>query len=390
MTGTEPVKVLMLIDTLRAGGAERAMVGLATSLPRDRYAVTVCATRANDGPLLEPLLAAGVRYETLGRSGRWDLAPFRRLSRLLREERFDVLHAHKFGSNLWGSLVGRLSGTPVIVAHEHSWAYSGDAKRRILDGQVIGRLADVMVAVSTRDRERMTSVEGIPPSKTVFIPNAFVPRAPQDARTDVRAELGIASDATVVGTLAVLRAEKRLDVMLEAFARVTGEAGDAHLVVGGYGPMMEQWQALAERLGVAERVHWLGMREDVEDVLAAVDVAVMSSEREGMPLFAFECMASRTPLVTTDVGGLRDVFPDGQGAVLVPPGDAAALGDAIQTLVSDPARCAALADEAHERMPDFSPERAAQRVSALYEELLERRGVRAPEPAPAVSPPVAR
>ena len=92
-------------------------------------------------------IGPGVRYETLGRKGTLDVAPFRRLSKLLREEQFEVLHAHKFGSNLWGSIVGRLSRTPVIVAHEHSWAYSGDAKRRILDGQVIGRLADVMVAV---------------------------------------------------------------------------------------------------------------------------------------------------------------------------------------------------------------------------------------------------
>src|SRR5205085_7282394 len=123
------------------------------------------------------------------------------------------------------------------------------------------------------------------------------------------------------------------------------------LLVGGYGPMLDEWQGLARRLGVGERVHWLGMREDVENVLAAVDVAVMSSEREGMPLFAFECMATRTPLVATDVGGLRDVFPAGKGALLVPPGDAGALGDAIEALVRDPARRAELAEDAYARMP---------------------------------------
>jgi glycosyltransferase involved in cell wall biosynthesis len=337
--------------------------------------VTVCATRAGDGPLLEPLLAAGIRYETLGRTGRYDLAPFRRLSKLLREESIDVLHAHKFGSNLWGSIVGRLSRTPVVVAHEHSWAYSGDSVRRILDGRVIGRLADVMVAVSTRDRERMTSIEGIPPSKTIYIPNAFVPRPPAPADSDLRAELGIAPGATVVGTLAVLRAEKRLDVMIEAFARVAGGFDDAHLVVGGYGLMLDEWSALAERLGVGERVHWLGMREDVETVLGAVDVAAMSSEREGMPLFAFECMATGTPLVATDVGGLRDVFPGGEGALLVPPGDVDALAEALAALMRDPARRSAIAAAAADRLPEFTAERAAERVGGLYERLLARRGV---------------
>jgi glycosyltransferase involved in cell wall biosynthesis len=369
------IKVLMLIDTLLPGGAERALVGLATSLPAERYEVTVCATRGGDGPLLEPLLAAGVRFETLGRSGRWDLAPFRRLVLLLREERYDILHAHKFGSNLWGSIVGRLSRTPVIVAHEHSWAYSGDAVRRLLDGQVIGRLSDVMVAVSTRDRERMTTVEGVPPAKTVYIPNAFVQRPPAPPEGDLRAELGISPGACVVGTLAVLRAEKRLDLMIDAFARVADEVDDAHLVVGGYGPWMEEWQAHAQRLGVGERVHWLGMREDVETVLRGVDVAAMSSEREGMPLFAFECMATRTPLVATDVGGLRDIFPGGQGAVLVPPGDVGALAEALASLVRDPERREAIAEAAHARLPEFSAERSAERVGELYQRLLAKRGV---------------
>jgi glycosyltransferase involved in cell wall biosynthesis len=385
LTDARRIKVLMLIDTLLAGGAERSLVGLATSLPKDRYDVCVCATRRNDGPLLEPLLAAGIRYETLGRTGRYDLAPFRRLRKLLREERFDILHAHKFGSNLWGSMVGRLSRTPVIVAHEHSWAYSGDPVRRILDGQVIGRLADVMVAVSTRDRERMTSVEGVPPSKTVYIPNAFVERPPAPDGGDLRAELGIAPGALVIGTLAVLRAEKRLDLMIDAFARVAEGADDAHLVVGGYGPKMADWQAQAERLGLGERVHWLGMREDVETVLGGIDVAVMSSEREGMPLFAFECMATRTPLVATDVGGLRDVFPGGEGALLVPPGDSAALAEALSELLSDPERRRAVGDAAHERLPEFSAERAAERVGALYQRLLAERGVVLAPPAVAAA-----
>ncbi|MEA2457184.1 MAG: hypothetical protein QOC95_156 [Thermoleophilaceae bacterium] len=382
MSTTRRIKVLMLVDTLAAGGAERCCVGLASSLPRDRYEVVVCATRRNNGPLLEPLLAAGIRYETLGRTGRYDLAPFRRLRALLREERFDILHAHKFGSNLWGSIVGRASRTPVIVAHEHSWAYAGDPVRRILDGQVIGRLADAIVAVSTRDRERMTSVEGIRPEKTVYIPNAFVQRPAAMGEGDLRAELGLGPDATVVGTLAVLRGEKRLDVMIEAFARAAAGVQDAHLVVGGHGPMLDEWQALANRLGVGERVHWLGMREDVETVLRGIDVAAMSSEREGMPLFAFECMATRTPLVATDVGGLRDVFPGGEGALLVPPGDVEVMAAALGELMHDPARRQRIAEVAHARLPEFSAERAAERVGALYDRLLAGRGVALPrEPA---------
>jgi glycosyltransferase involved in cell wall biosynthesis len=382
LTAPQRIKVLMLVDMLASGGAERAAAGLAVSLPQDRYEVCVVATRRGEGALLEQLDGAGVRYEILGRSSRYDLGPWRRLSRMLRDGGFHVLHAHKFGSNVWGSIVGRASRVPVIVAHEHSWSYEGQRIRRLLDGQVIGRLADVMVAVSTRDRELMTSVEGIPPEKTVFIPNAFVPRSHVPAGGDVRAELGLAPSALVIATLAMLRPEKRIDLMIEAFAAVSRELDDAHLVVGGAGWMQEEWDELAGRLGVRERVHWLGIREDVESVLAAADVAALSSEREGMPLFAFECMATRTPLVATDVGGLRDVFPGGEGALLVPSGDVQAMAEGLIALLRSPERRAAMGEAAHARLPEFSAERSAERVGDLYERLLAARGV--------VSPPGAR
>jgi glycosyltransferase involved in cell wall biosynthesis len=382
------IKVLMLVDMLSSGGAERAAAGLAVSLPQDRYEVCVVATRYGEGALLDQLSGAGVRYEILGRKSRYDIAPMRRLSRMLRDEGFHVLHAHKFGSNLWGAVVGRLSRVPVIVAHEHSWSYEGQPMRRILDGQVIGRLADVMVAVSTRDRELMTSVEHVPASKTAFIPNAIVRRPHVAPAGDLRAELGLAPSASVVATLAMLRPEKRLDVMIEAFASVARKVDDAHLVIGGDGWMQEEWDALAQRLGVGDRVHWLGLREDVEGVLAAADVAALSSEREGMPLFAFECMATRTPLVATDVGGLRDVFPGGEGALLVPPGDSAAMADGLTGLLRSPERRRAMADAAYERMPEFSAERAAERVGELYERLLAKRGVVSPPRAQQAAAPV--
>ncbi|MEA2466349.1 MAG: hypothetical protein QOJ57_475 [Thermoleophilaceae bacterium] len=387
MIAPSRIKVLMLVDMLSSGGAERAAAGLAVSLPRERYEVCVVATRRGEGALLDQLDAAGIRYEILGRKSRYDLAPLRRLSRMLRDEGFHVLHAHKFGSNLWGAIVGRASRVPVVVAHEHSWSYEGQRMRRILDGQVIGRLADVMVAVSTRDRELMTSVEGVPPEKTAYIPNAFVQRPHVAPGGDLRAELGLSPSASVVATLAMLRPEKRIDLLIEAFAAVTREVDDAHLVVGGEGWMQEEWNALAERLGVAGRVHWLGMREDVEGVLQAADVAALSSEREGMPLFAFECMATRTPLVATDVGGLRDVFPGGEGALLVPSGDAQALAEGLTALLRSPERRREMADLAHARLPEFSAERAAQRIGELYERLLAKRGVLSPPAAPQAAAP---
>jgi glycosyltransferase involved in cell wall biosynthesis len=106
----------------------------------------------------------------------------------------------------------------------------------------------------------------------------------------------------------------------------------------------------------------------------------MSSDFEGTPLFAFECMASRTPMVATDVGGLRDIFADGESGMLVPPRDVAAMADAIEALLRDPERRRAMADAAYERMSDFTIERAVERFEDLYERLLAAKGRSAPTP----------
>lgn len=369
--------VLVLIDALRPGGAERAAVSLALGLPSDSYKVTLCATRGSSHS--EDL--SGITYVSLDRSGRFDLLPFWRLYRLLRRSRIDVLHAHKFGSNLWGSVIGRLARVPCVIAHEHTWSYSGQPLRRFLDGRVIGRLADVFVAVSTRDQERMTSVEGVPPAKTAFIPNAFVPSS-ESSSGSLREELGLSADTPVVGTLSVLRPQKAVDVLLDAFPLLLKRVPEAHLVVGGYGPMEDEWKRHADELGIGDRVHWLGMRRDVPVVLRGLDVAAMSSDFEGMPIFAFECMAERVPLVATDVGGLRDIFEPGVSAVLVPPRSPSELVDALASLLLDPDRRRSMADAAHARLADFSMDRLVERTGALYDAVLSgergRRRLRRP------------
>lgn len=372
MTSPSRVRVLMLSDELGWGGAERFMVGLATNLPQDRYEVTVCTTRGQwRGPLIGEMEEVGVRYVNLGRRGRYDLRPFPRLVRMLRD--VDVVHAHKFGSNVWGTLFGRLARVPVVVAHEQTWSYEGNPVRRTLDGQFIGRFADAFVAVSTADRDRMISVEGVPADKPIVIPNAYIPRRTADDEGDLRSELGIGPDVPLVGTAAVLRPQKNLEVLLDAFAAVLREVPEAQLVVAGEGPRREPLEEHAARLGIAERTCFLGLRNDVNVVLRGLDVAAMSSDYEGLPLFACECLANGTPLVSTDVGGLSDLVEDGRSGLLVPPRDSGAMAAAIVSLLRDPERRRAIGDAGRERLQEFTIDRIVPRFTELYDRLLGER-----------------
>jgi glycosyltransferase involved in cell wall biosynthesis len=370
VTATRP-KVLVMVDAVsdRAGGAERFAVGIAAGLPADRWDVSLCATRGISGVLERELDEAGVRTLALERSGRLDVTPFRRLRRFLAEERFDVLHTHKFGSNVWGTLIGRSCRVPVIVAHEHTWSYEGNPLRKFLDGQVIGRLATSFVAVSSADRDRMISIEGVPADKVRVVPTAYIPR-PDGGGGDLRGELGIPSGAQVIGTAARLRPQKALTVLIDAFARIAADREDRHLVIVGDGECLEELRRAAAASGAGDRIHFPGLRTDIDAVLATFDVAAMSSDFEGLPLFVFECMAHSTPLVATDVGGLRDVVDDGVTGLLVPSRDPAALAAALERVVADPALGERIASVAAQRLGDFTMQRAVERFAALYDELL--------------------
>jgi glycosyltransferase involved in cell wall biosynthesis len=364
-------RVVMLVNSMRrGGGAERAMVALATHLPRERFEVTVVATRTAAGPLVDSLVAQGVHHVSLGRRGRFDVMPFRRLVTMLREERIDVLHAHMFGSNFWGTVLGRLAGVPAVVAQEHSWSYEGQAIRRFLDGHVIGRLCDAFVAVSERDRERMMTLERVPAEKIVVLPNPYV-RRPRDQSADIRRDLGIPIAALVVSTVAVLRPEKALEVLLQAFASLLVIVPEAILVIAGEGPCRSALEQQARDLGIDESVRFPGWWQEVGGLLEATDVAALCSDREGAPLFALECMAHLAPLVSTDVGGIAELL--GSGAVItVPPRDPAALAGALAVLLRDPERRAAQARAASALLPRYEIDNVVREFSALYDRLLAR------------------
>jgi glycosyltransferase involved in cell wall biosynthesis len=367
------VPVLMLIDNLdeNVGGGERFVVGLATELARERYDVTVCTTRRARGAVLEALLDGGVRHFSLGRQSRREVVRFRRLAGELRAKPPQVLHAHKFGSNVWGTLFGRAFRVPVVIAHEQTWSYEGNPLRKLLDGRVIGRLASAFVAVSTADAERMVALEGVPAEKVVMIPNAYIPswRAPA-AGWSLRGELGLPTSAELIGTAAMLRPQKAQYVLVDGFARLASSRADAHLVIAGEGECREALEAQIRRLGLDGRVHLLGHRDDTDAILSELDVAALSSDYEGTPLFAFECFARGTPLVATRVGGLVDIVDDGVDGRLVPRRDPEALAEALAALLRDPEQRRALATAAERRLESFRMPQIAARFADLYERLL--------------------
>ena len=374
MTPDGRVRVLHVLDRLddASGGGERAALGLALELPKDRYDVHLCTMRHCGGAPLAALREAGVTVHVLERGHRFDVAGHLRLLALVHHLHPDVLHAHMYASNVPGSLFGRIAGVPVVVAHEQTWDYEGDPLRKVLDA-VVGQLADAFIAVSSADARRMARLERVPGRKIHMFPNAWAPRAEPAVVADLRAALAIPADAPVVAALTVMRPQKRLDVMIAAFRQVRDRLPAAHLVIGGDGGERRTVEAAIAAEGLQDAVHLLGFTREIQPLWRASDLVLLSSDYEGTPLAIAEAMAAGLPVVSTDVGGLPDMTtPD--SAILVPRRDPAALADAVVALLGDEDRRWRMGEAAREQAASLTSAAHAEKVAALYEQLLAARG----------------
>jgi glycosyltransferase involved in cell wall biosynthesis len=389
--GGSPIRVVMLIDKLlNPSGAERFAIGLASELAARGFDVTLCATRKVSPQVAADLGDAGVRLLVLGRRSTLDLRPLVGLIGRLRSERVEVLHGHMLGSSVWAALLGKVAGVPVVIAQEHGTLL--DSRRhRFAYGGIVGRFATRYVSVSAAARDRLIHERGVPADKTVVIPAAYIPRSDDSGGSGtLREELAIAPSAKVIGTIASIRPVKALDVLLDAHAILAARHPDAHLLIAGDGPSRAELEQHAIRAGTADRVHFVGFREQIGVVLRTIDIGVLSSDSEGTPLFVLECMAAGVPVVSTDVGGLPEIVESGISGLLVPSQDPQALAAAIGQLLDDPELAHTLAQAAARRIPSLTMSSIADRFEELYRSELGDRAsgvTRAPHRPPPVPSP---
>ena len=196
-------------------------------------------------------------------------------------------------------------------------------------------------------------------------------------RAPARAALGLSDEMLVLGTLGRLTEQKGQRVLLQALARLASEHTNAVLFLAGTGPLRKSLEAEADRLGIADRVRFLGMRRDREHLYAAMDIFVLPSQWEGLSLALVEAMGAGRAVVATSVGGNPEVVTSGQTGLLVPPADPAALADALAGLAAQPDRRAALGEAAAaDARSRFSIEEHVAQLAALYRQGLAERGRR--------------
>lgn len=336
-------------------------------LVREGHRVTVCYAALPDGP---PARMRGAPFEFCA----FDYARGRprEFARLLRARGVDALYLTDRPTWGWRYLLFRLAGVRRIIVHDRT-SGARTVRRPIVRAakRALHALpwlsADVFVAVSEFVRDRLIAVNGTPPARTHRIYNGIdLARFGRMDRTLLRRELGIAEERPVVFCAGRVQPYKGMQTLIEAAALLRDGGSAVEVAIAGDGPYLPALRRLAEERGMAG-VHFLGRRTDVPALLAGATVAVVPSLwEEAFGLAVVEAMAAGVPLVATRTGGIPELVEEGRTGLLVPPGDARALADALRLLLEHPSLCAGLSlhgEIAAQRR--FSLERAAVDLYAL-------------------------
>ena len=355
-----------VLTSLHVGGGERLTLDLATGQgAAGHQMVVVSLEQPPDGPLARAFAERNLPVERVAKRPGFDPTLVFRLAALLRRRKVDVVHLHNRLPLIYGAPAGRLAGA-VVVLTRHGPRTGGRKERWLLRGA--GRLLHAFVAVSPElavlERERGTCTA----EKISVIENGIdVVRFEGAAarRLAARAALGIPADAWAIGSAGRFAPEKDYPFLVRAAAPLLGEK--ARLVIVGDGTEMPAVKAEVAARGVAPFVALPGMRDDVADLLAALDVFVLSSRMEGLPLVVLEAMAAGLPVVATAVGGLPKLIADGETGFLVPHGDEAALRNRLAMLRESPETARAVAERGRARARErYSRDRMVQRYLDLY------------------------
>lgn len=366
------VRLLHVITRLPVGGAERLIADTVRKLDRKRYESLVCCIQAR-GEIAAEIERAGVAVLCLERmqSRRFDWGAIGALARLLHGERIDLMHSHLYHANLYGRLACLRAGVPAVVSVHNT--YTAPKLHRRLMNRFLARRTQRVIAVSEDIKRDLMRHDAIPAERIAVINNGvdFDRLATQTSRALARARLGIPEATVALGCVARLEEQKGHRFLLEAMTLLKDLP--LRLFIVGDGRLRADLEQRAASLGVAHSTVFLGMRQDIPDVLKALDIYAMPSLWEGLSIALLEAMAAGLPAVASDVGGVQQVLGDDEYGIRVPAANPGALAQAIRSLAENRERRTGLGSLARRRALDsFSLDTTLLALTRVYDQAVQR------------------
>jgi glycosyltransferase involved in cell wall biosynthesis len=355
-----------MLESDGPGGAEVMLLQLAAELRRRGHDVLPIGPDNQSGWLAERFRERGFEPATFSLRRPLDLRCLRDLAHLLRSRGIQIVHSHEFAMAVYGAAAARRIGARHVITM-HGGRYFAEQWRRRVALRWAVRRSVALAGVSSATAADLRQTLRLGPDEVLVVPNGIEFRTGD--REPLRRELRLDEHELLVVAVGNLYPVKGHAILLRALD-VLERNGGRHpwrLAIAGRGEEEGPLRAFLSAHGLAERVHLLGYRQDIPDILAAADVFVMPSLSEGLPLALVEAMSASLPVIASDVGGIPEVVERDQEAVLVPPGDVNALAAALDRVLSNEATRERLGQSARRRaLRDFSVSTMADAYERLY------------------------
>ena len=378
MNSDEMVNILYVIDNLSFGGGERCFAQVIRSLPRTRY--RIFAACKNQGIFWERLKKYGVIGYPIDMGSRFNISIIRYLMIIIRKEGIHIVHSQGGRADFFARIAARLAKIPKIVSTVQMpvEGYDVSPLRKavyVTLDRFTERFVDKFIVVSEALRRTLIEGHKIPPERVVRIYNGIeLDKYDPElySREKVRKELRIGPDEPLVGAIGRLVWQKGFPFFIRAASYVLRAIPNAKFLLVGDGPLRSELERMVGDLGMTKDFIFTGFREDIPEVLAALDVLVLSSLREGLPMILLEGMAMARPVVATDIEGIAEVVEHNKTGILVPPEDPQALAEGIIALLRDKDKARRMGRAGRKRVEEkFSVEEMVRRTQGVYESMVQ-------------------
>lgn len=368
----EMIKICYIIGQLSRAGAERQLFELVKAINRHRFEPIVISL-SRGGSWAENMRGLHIQVIELERKKNREVARLFTLVRLLKEIRPEIVHTYLFSGNSYGRVASILNRVPVIVSSERNLPELGKDKDifRILVDKLLAPFTDGIICNSYRASHSLREKYFFDHRKLYTIHNGisgdtFLPRDPNGSK----------NTKTVIGTVGRLQPQKNHRLFLDVAKIVLDMSGDGNIefVIAGTGPLMRELRNYSAKLGIEDKVLFLGERSDVPEVLQGLDVFVMTSSYEGLSNTIMEAMSAGLPVVATAVGGNDELVIDRATGFLCPPSDAHKLAERVIHLINNEEEAREMGRNGRRRITtEFGIEKMVQKTENIYMTLLEHK-----------------
>lgn len=351
MKSRNTIKVLHVVLSMAVGGAEKLVHDMILATPGHKYTPYLCCLQ-ECGVLGEKLEAKGVKIYCLDKKDgmQWEIV--KSLREIVKSEGIDVIHAHQYTPLFYSAVATLFLPRMGVVYTEHGRLHPDRRRlKRFLFNPFLALMTDVMISISESTLQAMRTIDNFPARKIRVIRNGVdFSRFRREKNPTAAVTLSLPPDALVVGTAARLEAIKNIPMMLRGFQIVLRRVPSALLLIAGDGSRRMELQALAQELRIERKVLFLGMRDDLEEILPLCRVFLLSSFSEGISVTLLESMACGIPSVVTKVGGNSEIVVDGVTGFLVESDDHLGMAERVIHYLQNPGRAEVDGANAYQRV----------------------------------------